>query len=350
MGLAINALDIPETPQGISDLENLSFTKFPNIWLDEIRYELDKTVCDIVECVFRHTLGYHKPTAEITTQEFANYARVSLTTMKKAKKEAIACGILVLLRQGGGLTTSEYKINLNYNQDDLGTLPVALVKEERIPEPPAKEEAKILHPPISKPQPPQEPELPKNPKPQKTERTKKQAKSTGTENARPHSRSKKDQDLDKKTNKNVTRDLENPEEKKKLENVCFLLRKLGFEITDKALAFLKRMAAKFGVEKILEKIRIMRSQIARNIVIKSFQAWLFSAVKHDYQPYVADAKKIEADAAREREIERTHLEFQKREIERQKLIEAENNNPDGKKELNELFARYNLPQFSDRGV
>lgn len=120
MGSKVSTLEIPEKPdrvQNLLDLENHSYTKIPNVWLDEIRYRFNKNVCNIVECIIRQTIGYHKNTAEITTQEFADYAGVGTTVANEAKKEAMEIGIVVLIRRGTGGKTSEYGINLDYKGD-----------------------------------------------------------------------------------------------------------------------------------------------------------------------------------------------------------------------------------------
>lgn len=340
----VNALEIPETAnqaQDISILENKPFTKLPNEWTDDLRFDFDRTVRPTVECVMRNTLGYHRTEAEITTQEFADYIGVSIAKAKQAKRQAIDIGVIVRIKKGTGGNPSIYGINLDYDRERAKTLPGASKKQKRIPRSPAQEKAKIFYLPGQKSQQPQDFESPKTPEPKKAENVENKGKTNRSESSRSYRGSKKDQDQDKETNKNVTGDSESSgdsEKRKKLEDVCSLLRKLGFETTERDRGFLKRMIARFGLEKILEKIKIMKSQIARNIVIRNFCGWLRSAVNLDFQPYDADARKIEADAARERSYEKGRLEAQKRADEDQKLLDAREDDPEMRNRINATLA------------
>jgi len=91
------------------------YTMYPNRYLDYIAPKLSSTERDVAEVIIRYTKGYHVASAQIPNRVFMSRTGKSEPTIIKAKKSLIDLGLLVVLNDGGGTTTTEYMIDLYYN-------------------------------------------------------------------------------------------------------------------------------------------------------------------------------------------------------------------------------------------
>ena len=91
------------------------YTQMPNRYLDYISPMLSRTERDVAEIIIRYTKGYHKSSAAIPNRVFMSRTGRSEPTIIKAKKSLINMGLIIVLSDGGGATTTEYMIDLYYD-------------------------------------------------------------------------------------------------------------------------------------------------------------------------------------------------------------------------------------------
>jgi len=92
------------------------FTQVPNYYLDSIKPNLTSTEADLCGVVIRQTIGWHRRSARISIGTFMAKTGRSRRAIITAKGALVDSGLLVLLEEGGGRTTSRYMLNLYYDR------------------------------------------------------------------------------------------------------------------------------------------------------------------------------------------------------------------------------------------
>ena len=129
------------------------YTKYPNRYNDVIKPLLTDTQRDICDVVIRMTYGWHQTAAEISNSVFVRRTNKSKQGIIKAKKQLQEMGILVVLGKGGGSKTSEYMLDLWYDNPDKSVKASLIRQEEQLQDMQAAEE---LLPELTEPDSPPE--------------------------------------------------------------------------------------------------------------------------------------------------------------------------------------------------
>ena len=110
------------------------YTKYPNRYNDVIKPQLTDTQRDICDVVIRMTYGWHQTSAAISNSVFIRKTNKTKQGIIKAKKQLEEIGILIVLEKGGGSKTSEYMLDLWYDDPDRSVKASIIRQEEQLEE------------------------------------------------------------------------------------------------------------------------------------------------------------------------------------------------------------------------
>ncbi len=306
------------------------YTKYPNRYNDLIKPRLTGTQRDICDVVIRLTWGWHRESAAISNTMFKTKTGKSEPAIIRAKKSLEEMGVLVVLTKGGGSKTSQYSLDLYYD-DPKKSIKVPLLQqnelvEEDIPEPQDDIEVPAVH---EDPQPEMddmdseldEEQLPEE-TPEMDSRVDEKVDSgpiiedsdTPKENLVLYKENLSNNILSKRKQTEDSED-EKAERKEATAAVCSLLRSWGTELEPNNYAFIGWSLKTYGTEAVQQKLEIMRCQRSRGVTFSNPLGWLRSALSRNYRYSSWDADVTKAKEKAKKATERLKLEQIEREHE-----------------------------------
>ena len=278
------------------DLRRGTFTMTSNYLYDEVvpklNHPVEKLILFLME---RKTVGFHRDSARVSVEDMMDFTGASRSTVRRARRELIKAGYLVVLKPGTGLRKTGYTLDFEPERHKGDATEDSASHSEKIiqlPEAPVEKVSKVkgvqdesVHAQEESAQdPPEQAEpdsAPENAdKPNKIKGVQyghpslKDLKNTGSLNK------KTDKDTEIK-NSSATPDTES--RKKVVASVCSSLRSFGFKVERHDYAFVSWCCKQYGVQALKEKLRIMKLQLIRGVKLINPFGWLRAALARDFQ-------------------------------------------------------------------
>lgn len=342
---------------GDLDLRRGTFTMTSNYLYDQVvpklKHPVEKLILFLME---RKTVGFHTDSALVSVEDMVKFTGASRSTVKRARRQLIKEGYLVLLRLGTGLDTTRYTLDFEpeRHRGDAAQ-DTASKKIIEAPEAPAARASEIkgvhdesLSVPEESAQHPPEQTAPDS----APEDAEKVSEIKGVQDESPFKDlkdlntgsglKKTDKDREKPENESLAPDTERREpesQKKVVASVCSSLRSFGFTVERPDYAFLSWCCKRYGVQTVKEKLRIMKLQIMRGVKLINPFGWLRAALARDYQYSRSDAERARGAERAQRARERSERQRQEWD-QRRAQVEAEQNDPATQARIAEVQAAF----------
>ncbi len=334
--LTVNPLKGTDRPRG-------GYTMVGNYLLDKVIPGIQNRVAKLILVkVERETVGYHREVAAVSLQVMMDFTGASKSTVKRARRELIKLGYLVVVEEGTGHTTTKYRLELHPGQD---ISPDAHVRD---PSPASSRDTLNILSVVPETSDVCEPGTWEEPSPDKmsehqpeaipgetqrhqdipaTEDSGMNMTTQGVQGDPPFKGLNKEKE--KKTNKETEAvpQLDQPQgPNEAVQAVCSTLRSFGVSVERSDYAFIQWCCREHEEEKIVHKLDILRRQLLRGVSFSNPLGWLRCALAGDYQYSTTDITKVKAEELAEQGRERS----QQKRAERQKHydeVRTERNDP-----------------------
>ena len=318
-------------PPSGTDRRRGGYTMASNYLLDKVIPGIQNPVAKLILVkIERETIGYHKEVAAVSVKDLMDFTSASESTVKRARRELMKSGHLVVVEEGTGHTTTRYRLELHPGKD------ISSDAHVREPSPASSRDTLNILPVVpevsdvretgtrERPSPEDLPEPQSEMIPGETqlhqdipaiEDSGMNMTPQGVQGDPPFKGLNKEKE--KKTNKETetVSQLDQPQgPSEAVQAVCSTLHSLGVSVERSDYAFIQWCCGEHAEEKIMQKLDILRRQLLRGVSFSNPLGWLRCALAGDYQYSTTDTAKIRADELAEQERER----FQQESAERQK--------------------------------
>lgn len=343
-----------------TDRRRGGYTMASNYLLDNVIPSIQNPVGKLILVKMeRETMGYHRDVAAVSLADMMDFTGASESTVKRARKEVIESGHLVVVEEGTGHRTTKYRLELHPEQD---MSPDAHTRE---PSPASSRDALNVLPVVPEASDAREPRTFESLSPEGLLEPQSEAISSGSQCQQdvpvpeppggidmtpqgvqgdpPFKGLKKEKE--NKTNKETeaVSQLEQPQgPNETVQAVCSTLRSFGVSVEPNDHVFIQWCCTKYGKEKILQKLDILRRQLLRGVSFSNPMGWLRSALTGDYQYSATDTAKAKGVELAKQERERSQRESEEQQKYRDR-VEKERDDPEVQARI-----RAHLDEFSKR--
>jgi len=321
--------------------------------LPKLKHPVEKLILFLME---RKTIGFHRDSAVVSVQDMVKFTGASRSTVKRARRQLIKRGYLLVLMPGTGLNTSRYALDFEPDRPrGDAAQDAASQKIIEAPVPSAGEPAETKRVQDESAYPPEESaqDAPEQVASDSAAQDAKKASEIKGGQDDPSFKDlkdlntgsglkKTDKDREKPKNESLAPDTERREpesQEKVVASVCSSLRSFGFKVERRDYAFVGWCYNCYGVEALKQKLRIMKLQLMRGVKLINPFGWLRAALARDYQysRWDTDRIKVEQRAKRARE----NSERRRQDWDRQReQIEAEQNDPAAQDRIAQVQAAF----------
>jgi hypothetical protein len=254
------------------------------------------------------TYGWHQTAAEISNSVFVRRTNKSKQGIIKAKKQLQEMGILVVLGKGGGSKTSEYMLDLWYDNPDRSVKASIIRQEEQLQDMQIAEEAV---PELTEPDTPQEGlQISVSGEAMNADSDSSHVEEGGKLSLPPYKEDLSNSTLGEKEKQTVDTEAKeaNPEKKKAAATVRYRFLSLFPEAqAEDDWQFFGWLAREYGLEACLGKLDYMKEHRKRHGITNP-KGFFRTALARDFQPPAFIMAKLKADERAKREIERCQRE------------------------------------------
>ena len=315
-------------PKNYQHSSKESYTEFPNRYNDLIRAKLTDTQRDVCEAVIRQTYGWHRASGRISNKTFVNKSGKSERAVITAKKQLIKMGLLVMLEAPIGTKAGLYMLDIHYEnhirpqitQEQINQLIDEVIKKDEI-----FAEFSTNDPELTSGNPTQPPEE-IAPEPHQIDQPISEAQPNDQDLKSPEPKIEINRDIEKvreipstevssaldiyiyinNNNLNNKQTKQETTKAKEIKIVRSSFHKLfpdfRCEPQEEFRSF-ANLIKKFGVEKCLEKLEIIRDY-RKGRHIDNPMALFVSSLHSDYTPPARVRIKMKADKCSQNEIEK----------------------------------------------